>query len=501
MATTIGSMIGKAGLSGAGAGDPVAQRCPETGGGASGSVAKVLLTDRYLKGLKPAPAGKRVTIWDAITPNFGVRISDRADLAGKATGVSFVVMRRLPGAKDPSRVTLGRYPALPLGKAREAARKALGEIAGGIAPAEEKRRRQREEAERRAATVDAMAADFIADMQRRGLRNAPEFEAIIRREYLGQEFRNGEWQNGKDHGWRGRPLAEITPQDAARLIRDITSRGGGPEPSHRRRKSGGPWAAHHALAIGKTMWNWALDQHLFPITASPFERIKPKRLIGAKKPRQRILDDAELRFVWQAAEKIGEPYGVLIRLLILTGQRLSQAATMQRPEVDLGKTLWVSPADKMKMGEPHTTPLAPGAVELLQKLLDAPHHRNAYVFSTTLGERPFSGFSKSKARLDALVEEIRRDEAEKIGVEIEPMASWVLHDVRRTVRSNLPALGVSEVVAEAILAHARPGISGVYDRYSYLPEKRSALERWAARVAAIVTPPPGNVVPLRRTAE
>jgi integrase len=392
----------------------------------------------------------------------------------------------------------GRYPALPLAKAREAARKALGLLASGTRPAEEKRRQQREAAEQRASTVDAMAADFIADMQRRGLRDAREFGAIIRREFLGQEFRNGEWQNGKARGWRGRPLSEITPQDAALLVRDITNRGGPPEPGHRRRKSGGPWAAHHALAIGKTMWGWGLDQHLYAIENSPFERLRPKRLIGSKQPRQRVLDDAELRPVWKAALATPAPYGNLVRLLILTGQRLSQAAMMQRGEVDLDKALWLTPGEKMKMGKPHATPLAPAAVDLLRPLLDAPHHRNGYLFSTTGGERPFSGFSKAKARLDTLVEKIRRDEAEKAGLdEIEPMPAWTLHDLRRSVRSNLPAFGVPDTVAEAILAHARPGIAGVYDRYSYLPQKRDALESWAARVAAIVDPPPANVVPLR----
>jgi len=77
------------------------------------------------------------------------------------------------------------------------------------------------------------------------------------------------------------------------------------------------------------------------------------------------------------------------------------------------------------------------------------------------------------------------------------MPPWTLHDLRRTVRTKLPELGVSDVVAEAVLAHARPGIKGVYDLYSYLPEKRDALERWAVRLAAIVNPAPANVIPLR----
>jgi integrase len=221
------------------------------------------------------------------------------------------------------------------------------------------------------------------------------------------------------------------------------------------------------------MFGWAIDQHLYPLAVSPFERIKPKRLIGEKRPRQRILDDAELRAVWKAAERTGGPYGDLVRLLILTGQRLTQAATMQLGEIDCEKALWVTPGDKMKMGKHHAIPLAPAALALLRKRLEGPFHRNGYVFST-IGERPFSGFSKAKARLDRLGDETRRETIDE-GQEAAPMPAWTLHDLRRTVRSNLPALGVPDVVAEAILAHARPGIAGVYDLYSYLPEKR---KRW-----------------------
>jgi hypothetical protein len=134
---------------------------------------------------------------------------------------------------------------------------------------------------------------------------------------------------------------------------------------------------------------------------------------------------------------------------------------------------------------------------LLQKRLEDPRHRYGYVFSTIGGQRPFSGFSKAKARLDQLADQIRRETVDE-GQEMAPMPAWTLHDVRRTVRSNLPALGVPDVVAEAILAHARPGIAGVYDLYSYLPEKREALERWASRLAAIVDPAPANVLPMRK---
>ena len=72
---------------------------------------------------------------------------------------------------------------------------------------------------------------------------------------------------------------------------------------------------------------------------------------------------------------------------------------------------------------------------------------------------------------------------------------WINHDLRRTVRSRLSELRVDADVAEAVLAHKKPGIRGVYDRYEFLDEKRHALELWATRLRSI-TQPQSNVVEL-----
>jgi hypothetical protein len=74
---------------------------------------------------------------------------------------------------------------------------------------------------------------------------------------------------------------------------------------------------------------------------------------------------------------------------------------------------------------------------------------------------------------------------------------WKNHDIRRTVRSHLSRLKVAEEVREAVLAHVRPGIKGVYDLHDYLDEKREALSLWATRLKSIVEPPPSNVIALR----
>ena len=90
---------------------------------------KTILTDKALRALKPAPAGKRITLWDAALAGFGVRVTDRGV-------ISFHVMRRLPGKPHPVRVVLGQYPALSLTAARKKAGSALDDLASGVHPRE-----------------------------------------------------------------------------------------------------------------------------------------------------------------------------------------------------------------------------------------------------------------------------------------------------------------------------------------------------------------------------
>ena len=193
--------------------------------------------------------------------------------------------------------------------------------------------------------------------------------------------------------------------------------------------------------------------------------------------------NAEWRAYWNATEDLGYPYGPLFRLMALSGQRKSECAEAVWSEFDLAGKLWVIPARRMKMDAPHVVPLADDVIELLNSL--PRFTRGEHLFSTTRGEKPVNGFSKAKARLDkAMLAQLGR---------LEP---FVLHDVRRSIRTGLSALPVSADVAELVIGHAKRGLLRVYDQYC-LRSRKAARARFVGRAAALDhSAAPDNVVRL-----
>jgi integrase len=195
-----------------------------------------------------------------------------------------------------------------------------------------------------------------------------------------------------------------------------------------------------------------------------------------KRARIRILTDNELRAVWTAASQPGDLFGAFVRFLLLTAARRDEAARMSRSEIEDG--VWVIPASRYKTGIDVVIPLSAAARDIIDSLPRIGPDK--YVF-TRDGMRPIGDGSNSKTKLD------KACEAE----------DWVIHDLRRTARSLMSRAGVSSEVGELCLGHKIPGIRGVYDRHTYLEEKRQAFEALAALIDRIVYPPASNVVAMR----
>jgi integrase len=417
-----------------------------------------IFTDRTLKALPPAKSGQRYELWDRSLRGFGVRVSDAKGANGKAGQIIFVLYMRWPNG-NPSRRTLGRYGEITLEAARAKARAWRQQVEQGIDPAIEHEKKKAEQLRTQNVSFEKVAEDFIRD-KLKDERRGSEAERELRRIFI--------------PAWGKRPISDITPLEVREIIKGF-------------RDAGKLAAAHNLLGYVRRLFAWAIDQHIYGLEVSPCAQLKPKSIIGEKAVRTRVLSDRELRAVWLAADKVGYPFGPLTRLLLLTGVRKSEAAEASRSEVDLDKKLWTIPVERMKAAAVFAVPLSQDAVTLLKSL--PRFDKGDYLFSSTFGRTPVNAFSAAKLRLDAAV-----------GLQLgHTPLPWVIHDIRRSVRTHLSALpGVSDLVRELVIGHSKRGLHKVYDQHAYLDEKRHALEMWAARLRNIVEPTSGNVVELAR---
>jgi integrase len=364
---------------------------------------------------------------------------------------------RYRAASAPRKLTLGTYPAINLKNARELASRALVSVAAGSDPAGEKKAAGK--ARPAHDLVEKVIEEFIERYARPNTRDWRETRRMLIKDVAA--------------AWRGRRLPEIGRHDVHRLLDAIRDRGA-------------PVGANRTFAQLRKLCSWAVERGI--IEGNPCDGIQAP---SAEKPRDRVLNDDELRLIWQAADKLGWPFGPIVKLLILTGQRRSEIGAMRWAELDFDNAAWLIPVERSKNRRQHSVPLSPQALAILQKL---PRITGAaaMVFSST-GTTPPSGFSHAKARLDRF--------ALANG---QPIAPFILHDIRRSVASGMAGIGIDLHVIERVLNHVSgtfAGIVGVYQRHSFADEKRAAMQTWARHVESIVTAAPAeNAVSLRHGA-
>jgi integrase len=224
--------------------------------------------------------------------------------------------------------------------------------------------------------------------------------------------------------------------------------------------------------------------------------VRKARRLGSPVRRDRTLSDEELIALVLGIERLGTPHRQLYGVLLHSGLRLNEVGKARWSEI-AGDT-WVVPARRMKgknegnrQAREHLVPVT----SALRRLFDSfpRDDRSDFVFRGRDGVKPVTaGTSYARRRLDAEMLAILRQRAEVRGenpakVVLQP---WRNHDIRRTCRSTLSRLGVRLEVAEIVLAHARPGIVGVYDKWAFLEERREALEAWSQFLADLIRPQP-----------
>jgi integrase len=410
------------------------------------------LTDIFVERVRLPPSG-RIEYFDASFPGLALRVT--------ANGAkSWCAFYRFKGRLR--RFTIGSYPAIKPAMARREAQAALERVRVGADPAEEKRAR-REMRTPETDTFGAVAGDYLERHVRANNRLSTFKEA--KRELEHNALRK----------WRNRPIASITRRDVIDLVEKISERGA-------------PVQANRTLTRLGTLFKWAVEKDRLAV--SPAERVKP---VTQEQARDRVLSDAELRWFWLGADKIGWPFGPLVNLLLLTAQRRDEVAGMEWTEIDLDAATWTIPRHKTKNGREHQVQLSASAVTILQSL---PRHCG-FVFSVNL-KAPVSGFSRAKRRLDAAMLAAQRADLGAHKGDI--IHNWTLHDLRRTATTGMARLKIAPHVVDRILNHTGGtirGVAAVYNRFEYLDERRAALEAWGRFVDGLITPALANVVPFR----
>ncbi|KIL99561.1 Site-specific recombinase phage integrase family [Paramagnetospirillum magnetotacticum MS-1] len=425
---------------------------------------KMKLTVAALDRMAP-PAAGQVDYNDATTSGFGVR----ANYSGAKT---FFALLRI-GSKL-TRITLGWYPADAvdekmrrdaLEEARTKAKDAMAIASVGKDPRivwaeREAANAQMQEAQRAVNAkllFPAVVKDFMAKhvgQAKGGLRDstARAYKAAL--------------QGTDVAAWTDKMVTEISKRDVLDVLDAITARGALAKAASQRR-------------YFSKFFRWCAERDLIQV---PPTLTVPKPQAAVTK--DRVLSVEELRDVWAAADAVGHPFGPMVKLLILTGQRekeVAEAVWSEFADLDGEGPLWTLPGERTKNRRDNLIPLAKTATTILGGL---PKYRRCPWILTTTTKAPISGFSKAKKRIDTAIAARRAKDERK------PMPGWTFHDIRRTfVTMAGDELDADPHIVEAAVNHisgTKAGVAGVYNRAKYLPQKKKLFADWDAFVAKVV---------------
>jgi integrase len=385
---------------------------------------RVKLTKSVIDAL-PTPS-KETVHWDTGCPGFGVKITP------KGRKIFVVLYRTAGGGSRLRKYTIGPYGRVTLHQARLTAQKVFAaKLEGRDLAAEKKDSRKRMVADR----VDDLLEAFIAQHVSQN-RSAPEISRMLRRE-IGS-------------AWGSRSIHEITKRDVIDIVSAIEQRGA-------------PVAANKALKAIKTFFRWSIGRAV--LDRSPADGVP---LPAKQVARDRVLSDSELARVILAARQIDGPYGAIVEVLALTGQRREEVARCTWHEIDLKTRTWKISSDRTKNAKSHEVHLSGPVIAVLSRA----NEQGKFVFSRS-ADSSFQAFSPAKRELDRL----------------SGVTEWRLHDLRRTCVSGMARLGIAPHVADKILNHQAGTISGVaavYQRHDFLAERREALETWGTHIRQII---------------
>lgn len=377
---------------------------------------------------KMATPEKRKEIYDAEVPGLVLRLLPSGT---KSWSFTYRIHNKA------KRLSLGVYPGVNLKLARERSREARAQIQRGEDPVEDKKA---EERERQFYSFESCAKDFIEKYCKPNLKTWKTIDRTLERFAI--------------PAWGDRPAKNIRRRDIVELIDQVAVKT--------------PGQSNHLRAYLSKMFKWLLEREV--VENNPVLGVAKRH---KSKPRSRILDQEEIGAVWNAAEKMGGPFGRCVQFLMLTGVRRDEASYLRWDELE--GNFASLPGSRMKGGRDFKVALSSAAINILDHI---PHFSD-YIF-TTNGRTPISGWGKAKRNLDVLVES-------ELG---HPIKGWRLHDLRRTLASGLAMLGHRAEVIKRVLGHAANAndvTEAHYNWHNYDAEALEAVEAWTKHILYVCT--------------
>lgn len=414
-------------------------------------MARGKITAETVNALKPGP--RDYFLWDDRLAGFGVKVTPSG-------AKIYIVQYRLGGRGSATkRYTIGKEGAAwRPGKARDEAERLLRLVGQG-------------------QDITASAKEAV--------RVATDLAFSLYVKRFGKTTLKSHWPKSWGQAqrclelhaaphWKDRPLPSITRADVVKVLARLDDK---------------PATKRYLYAVLSYMFAQAVKAD--EVAVSPMVGVDAPPAVAE---RTHTLDHDEVRWLWLSTFDLSNPYGLIYRQFMLLGQRRGEIAGMDWRELHRSAGEWHIPAARAKNKTDTIVPLPGSTVALLDGIAGKDRWpRHGLVFPSSKGT-PVSGFSKTKLRLDALMQA----KAAKDGGAVRP---WRTHDLRRTLATNQQALGTPFEVVEHLLNHkekSRTGIGKVYQTHNYKAEKRLALDRWEAELGRIVAAAPAVVVPLHR---
>lgn len=389
---------------------------------------KKKLTYTFVDGYQPQ--NKRVEFLDTVIPGFILRITE----AGTKT---FSFRYRYKGKNK--RYTIGKYPAISLGDARAKAKKMRAEVDEQKDPAYLKQIEKKKPIEK---NVEDLARRFIK-------HHLPKLKGSTRISY------------------KNRIESEIVPAFGNIRLKDLDRVAIIEWLEEIAIERNHPTHSNRCRAILSSMLSFAMDKGL--IDYNVMKTVKP---VAKETSRDRVYSDSEIRGIWMAFNDQNEPVQSALKVLLMLGQRLGETLRMRWDQID---NVWSIPLEQTKGGRAHYVPLNENVMAVIEGLRPLTGGSN-YVFESWI---------KHGHHMTHIAES-----AGRVG-ELSGVDDFRIHDLRRTAASNMARLGTDRTVLGKVLNHK--GLSGdsaitaIYDRYSYLEEKREALAVWEIVLEYIVS--------------